>query len=107
MVISRLPNVGRPPNPVPEQARDDHLQRQRHVVVVVRPRRDVDVHADVLDSWNDVIGCCCTPPVAIGANVVTGTGTCSPNLACAATPSDVRSCGLASVRVFVSLFSRR
>ena len=37
----------------------------------------------------------------MGENVVTGTGTCSPNLACAATPSDVRSCGLASVRVFV------
>ena len=27
---------------------DRHLQRQRHVVVVMRARRDVDVHADVL-----------------------------------------------------------
>ncbi len=57
--------------------------------------------------WNDVIGCWATPPVAIGENVVTGTGICSPNLAWAVTPSDVRSCGLASVRELLSLFSRR
>ncbi len=37
--------------------------------------------------------------MAIGEKVVTGTGTRSPNFACAATPSEVRSCGLASVRV--------
>ena len=48
MLISRLPNVGRPPNPVPEMLGHRDLQRQRHVVVVMRARRDVDVHADVL-----------------------------------------------------------
>ena len=29
--------------------------------------------------WNDVMGCCGVPPVAIGAKVVTGIGTRSPN----------------------------
>ena len=37
-----------PAEPGAEMAGDDHFQRQRHVVVVVRARRDVDVHADVL-----------------------------------------------------------
>ena len=37
--------------------------------------------------------------MAIGANVVTGIGTSSPNRACAGSPSDVRSCGLARIRV--------
>ena len=54
-----------------------------------------------------MIGCCGVPPVAMGANVVTGTGTWSPNFAVAAEPSDVRSCGFASVRVFVSVLSSR
>ena len=31
--------------------------------------------------WYDVIGCCGVPPVAIGANVVTGIGTRSPKRA--------------------------
>ena len=57
--------------------------------------------------WNDVMGCCGVPPVAMGENVVTGIGTRSPNLAVAVMPSDVRSCGFASVRVFVSVLSRR
>ena len=57
------------------QTRDDDLQRQRHIIVVVRPRRDVDVDANVLACWNEVIGCCATPPVAMGEKVVTGTGT--------------------------------
>ena len=48
VLISRLPNVGRPPKPVPEMLVTADLQRQRHVVVVVRARRDVDVDADVL-----------------------------------------------------------
>ncbi len=54
---------------------------------------------------NEVIGCCAVPPVAIGWNVVTGTGTCSPKRAFADVPSVVRSCGFASVRVFESVFS--
>ena len=80
------------------------LQRQRDVVVVVRSRRDVDVDADV-PVRNDVIGCWLIPPVAMGANTVAGTGTSSPNRACAGSPSDVRSCGLARVRVLASVFS--
>ena len=39
--------------------------------------------------------------------VVTGIGTRSPNRACAASPSEVRNCGFASVRVFVSVLSSR
>jgi hypothetical protein len=56
---------------------------------------------------NEVIGWVCTPPAAIGAKVVTGTGTRSPNRACAGMPSVVRSCGLARMRVAVSFFSSR
>ena len=47
------------------------------------------------------------PPAAMGVNVVTGTGTRSPKCACAAMPSDVRSCGLARMRVLVFVSSRR
>jgi len=64
--------------------------------------REVDVDADVFVQ-NDVMGCCGVPPVAIGAKVVCGTGTRSPKRACAGDPSDVRSCGLASVRVCESV----
>ena len=56
---------------------------------------------------NDVIGCWLMPPVAMGANVVTGTGTRSPKRACAGSPSEVLRRGLASARVFVSFFNRR
>ena len=59
------------------------LQRQRHLVVVVRARRDVDVDADVLVVERRDRLLVCTPPAAIGAKVVTGTGTRSPNRACA------------------------
>ena len=48
VLISRLPNVGSPPKPVPEMLVHRDVQRQRHVVVVMGARRDVDVHADVL-----------------------------------------------------------
>ena len=48
VLIARLPNVGSPPKPVPEMLLTSNLQRQRHLVVVVRARRDVDVDADVL-----------------------------------------------------------
>ena len=48
VLISRLPKVGSPPKPVPDWLLSDDLQRQRHLVVVMRARRDVDVHADVL-----------------------------------------------------------
>ena len=44
---------------------------------------------------------------AIGAKVVTGMGTRSPKRACAGTPSDVRSWGLASVRVDASFLRSR
>ena len=53
------------------------------------------------------MGCCATPPVAIGEKVVTGTGTLSPKCAVDAMPSDVRSCGFASKRVLESCLSRR
>ena len=56
---------------------------------------------------NDVTGCWATPPVAMGENTVTGTGTWSPKRACAVCPSIVRSCGLARRRDEVSLCSRR
>ena len=36
VVISRLPNVGSPPKPVPEMLLSDDLQRQRHLVVVMQ-----------------------------------------------------------------------
>ena len=39
----------------------------------------------------DVIGCCEVPPVAIGVNTVTGTGTWSPKRAWAVWPSEMRS----------------
>ena len=57
--------------------------------------------------WNEVIGCCWMPPAAIGAKVVTGTGTRSPKWASAVCPSVVRRCGLASVRVSESCFNSR
>jgi hypothetical protein len=55
----------------------------------------------------DVIGWVFTPPAAMGANVVTGTGTSSPKLALAVIPSVVRRWGLASARVAESFFSSR
>ena len=56
---------------------------------------------------NEVNGCWAMPPVAMGENVVTGTGTLSPKRACAVWPSIVRSWGLASRRDDVSLCSSR
>ena len=43
----------------------------------------------------------------MGANVVTGTGTRSPNRAVEESPSVARKCGLARMRVAVSFFSSR
>ena len=42
-----VPNVGISPKPVPEMLVTEIVERQRDVVVEVRPRRDVDVDADV------------------------------------------------------------
>ncbi len=39
---------GQPAEADARDVADGNLQRQRHLIVVVRPRRDVDVHADVL-----------------------------------------------------------
>ena len=46
VLISRLPNVGRFPKPVPEMLLTDTFNA-RDLVVVMRSRRDVDVDADV------------------------------------------------------------
>jgi hypothetical protein len=56
---------------------------------------------------NDVTGCWAIPPVAMGENTVTGTGTWSPKRAWAVCPSAVRSWGLAMRRDEVSVLSRR
>ncbi len=47
------------------------------------------------------------PVCTMGTIVVTGTGTSSPKLASAFMPSVMRMCGLASVRVLLSLLSSR
>ena len=108
MLISRLPNVGSPPKPVPEMLLTVDLQRQRHVVVVVRARRDVDVDADVLVVERRDRLLVARRRSAIGANVVTGTGTRSPNRACAgdALPT-CAAAGWPASACSLSLFSSR
>ena len=71
VVISRLPNVGRPPNPLPDMLLTAIFSVSdtssswcvRGVMSMLTPM-----------FWytNDVIGCWLTPPAAIGANVVDG-----------------------------------
>ena len=106
VLISRLPNVGQPAEAGPGNAADQDPQRQRHLAVVMRARRDVDVHADVLvverrdRLLRDAAG-------GDGRERRDRHGTRSPNRACAGMPSDVRSCGLASVRVLLSALSSR
>ena len=87
-------------------AADLDLERQRHLVVVMGARRDVDVHADVLvvERRDRLLR------HAAGGDRREGGDRHRHALAepaCAAMPSDVRSCGLASVRVLLSGFSRR
>ena len=56
---------------------------------------------------NDVSGLAEAPPVAMGVNVVLGTGTSSPRFSVTFCPSVPRSCGLATVLVCESLSRKR
>ena len=107
VLISRLPKVGSPPKPVPEMLVTAIFSASvtssswcvRGVMSMLTP---------MFSYWNDVIGCCGVPPVAIGANVRDRHRHAARRTAPApAMPSEVRSCGLASVRVFVSVLSSR
>ena len=102
----RLLNVGRPWKPAAPTAEISSLSSSetspswcaRGVMSMLTPT--------FLYS-KDVMGCWAMPPLAIAVNVVTGTGTWSPNRAWAVSPSETLSWGLARSRVEVSVSSRR
>ena len=48
VLMARFPKVGKPPKPCPEMLLTSIFHRQRHIIVMMRARREVDVDANVL-----------------------------------------------------------
>src|SRR5690606_27750875 len=102
-----VPKIGRPEKPVEGDRLDTSIFTPSETSSLWCVRGVMSMFTPTLRYEYEVMGCWFTPPAAMGEKVTCGTGTSSPNLACAGRPSEVRSGGLAGVRVFVSRLRSR